>query len=141
MCVCLLVFLYGVLCFCVELVFFVDELGVSFFKVRRLRGGGFIIRDSRCCELAVEMFGCWCSSLCVYQFSLVFLLGSCVARKAVACYSLLCLLFCVCVHFFSFSLSPSLSVFFLLVKRELSMYRVDPLHSLTKEVQRSLTCM
>ena len=57
-CVCLLVFLYGALCSCIELVFFVNELGVRVFvfKVRRLRGGGFIIGDSRCCELAAEMF-------------------------------------------------------------------------------------
>ena len=81
--------------------------------------------------------------LCVYQISFVFLLGLCVARKAVACYSSLYVLFCVlCTLILSLSLPLPLSVFFLLVRRELSTYHVDPPSFSHKGgAEKPLTCM
>ena len=50
----------------------------------------------------------------------------CSQKSCSLLFFVVCPLLCLCTLLFFLSLSPSLSVFFLLVKRELSMYHVDP---------------
>ena len=135
--VCLLVFLYGAFCSCIELVFFVNELGVRVFVFSKLGGCEVVISSSGIQDAASwlrKCFDCWCSFMCTLDF-LVFLLGLYMAIKAVACYSSLCVLF-LCFVYTSFL---SLSLFSFSWWGESYPLTVwTPRHYLTKEVQRSL---
>ena len=87
-----------------------------------------------------KCFDCWCSFVCISGF-LVFLLDLCGHKSCSLLFFVVCPFLCF-VYTSLLSLSLSLSVFFLLVRRELSTYRVDPPSFSHKGgAEKPLTCM
>ena len=64
----LLVFLYGALCSCIELVFFINELGVRIFVFLKLGGCEVVVSSSGIQDAASWLRKCLIAgvALCVY---------------------------------------------------------------------------